>query len=225
MSARYYDTARREVLPWLPERVARMLDVGCGAGATTAIVQEARAVEWAGGVEYVEEVAVAAEARLDCVWQGDAALAPLEAEIAPASLDLVLCLDVLEHMSDPWTMVRRLSALVAPGGRLILSVPNVRHWKFLWRLFALGDFAYRDAGLLDRTHLRFFVRKTAVELATCGGLTLVAAVSAQGWRFPEPRWWLARASAGRLDELVAKQWLVVAEKPAGTVRLASKAGT
>ncbi|HEX8166590.1 MAG TPA: methyltransferase domain-containing protein [Beijerinckiaceae bacterium] len=214
MSARYYDTARREVLPWLPQKVGRMLDVGCGAGATTALVREARAVEWAGGIEYVEEVAAQAEARFDRVWRGDAALAPLEAEIAPESLHLVLCLDVLEHMSDPWTMVRRLSALVAPGGRLILSVPNVRHWKFLWRLFAAGDFAYRDAGLLDRTHLRFFVRRTAVELATCGGLRLVAAVSAQRWRFPEPRWWLARASAGRLDELIAKQWLVVAEKPA-----------
>ena len=183
-------------------------------------MREARAIEWAGGVEYVEEVAAQAEARLDRVWRGDAALAPLEAEIAPESLALVLCLDVLEHMSDPWTMVRRLSALAAPGGRLILSVPNVRHWKFLWRLFALGDFAYRDAGLLDRTHLRFFVRKTAIELATCGGLSLVAAVSAQRWRFPQPRWWLHRASAGRLDELVAKQWLVVAEKPAGPARLA-----
>jgi 2-polyprenyl-3-methyl-5-hydroxy-6-metoxy-1,4-benzoquinol methylase len=213
MSARYYDTARREVLPWLPQKVARMLDVGCGAGATTAAVREARAVEWAGGIEYVDEVAAQAEARLDRVWRGDAALAPLEAEIPAGSLDLVLCLDVLEHMSDPWTMVRRLSALVAPGGRLILSVPNVRHWKFLWRLFALGDFAYRDAGLLDRTHLRFFVRRTAVELATCGGLRLVAAVSAQRWRFLEPRWWLAGASAGRLDEIMAKQWLVTVEKP------------
>ena len=213
MSARYYDTPRREVLPWLPQKVARMLDVGCGAGATTAAVREARAVEWAGGIEYVDEVAAQAEARLDRVWRGDAALAPLEAEIPAGSLDLVLCLDVLEHMSDPWTMVRRLSALVAPGGRLILSVPNVRHWKFLWRLFALGDFAYRDAGLLDRTHLRFFVRRTAVELATCGGLRLVAAVSAQNWRFPEPRWWLAGASAGRLDEIMAKQWLVTVEKP------------
>src|SRR3712207_7698922 len=94
MSARYYDTARREVLPWLPEKVARMLDVGCGAGATTAAVREARAVEWAGGVEYVEEIAAQAEARLDRVWRGDAALAPLEAEIPAESLDLVLCLEI-----------------------------------------------------------------------------------------------------------------------------------
>jgi 2-polyprenyl-3-methyl-5-hydroxy-6-metoxy-1,4-benzoquinol methylase len=213
MSDRYYDTPRREILPWLPERVARLLDVGCGSGATTAAVKDARAVEWAGGIEFVSEVAERAEARFDRLWRGDAAQAPLEAEIPAGSLDLVLCLDVLEHMADPWAMVGRVSRLIRPGGRLILSVPNIRHWKFVWRLFARGDFAYRDAGLLDRTHLRFFVRATAVELATCGGLRLVAAVSAQAWRFPEPRWWLARASAGALDEIIAKQWLVVAEQP------------
>ena len=214
MSDRYYDTPRREILPWLPERVVRLLDIGCGSGATTAAVRDARGVEWAGGIEFVDEVAERAEAGFDRVWRGDAAQAPLEAEIPAGSLDLVLCLDVLEHMPDPWTMVRRLSRLIRPGGRLILSVPNIRHWKFVWRLIARGDFVYRDAGLLDRTHLRFFVRRTAIELATCGGLELVAATSAQGWGFPEPRWWLARLSGERLDEVMAKQWLVVAQQPA-----------
>jgi SAM-dependent methyltransferase len=209
---RYFATARTEVLPWLPERVTRMLDVGCGAGATTAAVRAVREVAWAGGIEYVEAVAEQARSVCDTVWTGDAALAPLESEITPRSLDLVLCLDVLEHMADPWTMVRRLSALIAPGGRLIVSVPNVRHWKFVWRLLARGDFHYRDAGLLDRTHLRFFVRGTAVELATCGGLALVSATSAQRWCLPDARWLLSRVSGGKLDEVVAKQWLVVAER-------------
>ena len=101
MKDRYYDTARREILPWLPEKVSRLLDVGCGSGATTTAVKEARAVAWAGGVEYVAEVADRAEARFDRVWSGDAAAAPLEAEIPARSLDLVLCLDVLEHVADP----------------------------------------------------------------------------------------------------------------------------
>ena len=214
MTTRYFATARDEILPFLPGEVRRMLDVGCGAGATTAAVRAVRDVTWAGGVEFVDEVAVEAERVCDRVWRGDAAVAPLEAEIAPESLDLILCLDVLEHMPDPWTMVRRLSRLVAPKGRLIVSVPNIRNWKFMWRLATRGDFHYREAGLLDRTHLRFFVRRTAVELATCGGLELVAAHSAQAWRFPDMRWALSRASFGGLDEVMAKQWLVVAERPA-----------
>jgi 2-polyprenyl-3-methyl-5-hydroxy-6-metoxy-1,4-benzoquinol methylase len=214
MDDRYYDRARREILPWLPRRVSRLLDIGCGTGATTAAVKEVRDVAWAGGVEHVEEIAAKAAPRFDRVWAGDAAAAPLEAEIPAASLDLVLCLDVLEHMADPWALVGRLSALIAPEGRLIVSVPNIRHWKFIWRLLAHGDFAYRDAGLLDRTHLRFFVRRTVVELATCGGLRLVAAISAQSWTPPDPRWALMRLSGGALEEVMAKQWLAVAENPA-----------
>jgi 2-polyprenyl-3-methyl-5-hydroxy-6-metoxy-1,4-benzoquinol methylase len=212
MSERYYDTARLEILPWLPPSTVRVLDVGCGTGATTAAVKETRSITWAGGIEYDASVAKQAEPLFDRLWYGDAAQADLEAEIAPGSLDLVLCLDVLEHMTDPWEMVRRLSALIRPGGRLIVSVPNIQNWKFIWRLLTRGDFHYRDAGLLDRTHLRFFVRQTAVELTTCGSLDLVTICSAHRWRFPDARWVLSSLSAGRLDSLMAKQWLVVAEK-------------
>ncbi len=212
MSERYYGTARLEILPWLPPSTVRLLDVGCGTGATTAAVKETRSIAWAGGIEFDAGVAKQAEPLFDRLWCGNAAQADLEAEIAPGSLDLVLCLDVLEHMTDPWEMVRRLSALIRPGGRLIVSVPNIQNWKFIWRLLTRGDFHYRDAGLLDRTHLRFFVRQTAVELTTCGGLDLVMICSAQRWRFPDARWMLSSLSAGGLETLMAKQWLVVAER-------------
>lgn len=211
MDERYYKTARREILPWLPQRAARLLDVGCGTGATTLLVKDERNVAWAAGIELSDEAARQATGVFDRLWRGDAAGIALEAEIAPGTLDLVLCLDVLEHMPDPWDIVRRLSPLIAPGGRLIVSVPNIRNLKFIWRLLTEGDFHYREAGLLDRTHLRFFVRSSAVELASCGGLSLVAAVPAQPWRFPDARWALSRLSIGGLDEFMAKQWLVVAE--------------
>ncbi len=210
--ADYFATVRREIFPLVPDRVSRMLDVGCGAGATTAAIRAVRDVSWAGGIEYLPEVAARAGTTFDRMWTGDAAAADLEAGIAPGSLDLVLCLDVLEHMADPWTMVKRLSALIAPGGRLIVSVPNIRNWKFIWRLIARGDFHYRDAGLLDRTHLRFFVRDTAIELATCGGLTLQTARSARIWQPPEARWLLSTLSGGAADEFLAKQWLVAADR-------------
>ena len=212
MTERYYGTARTEILPWLPGRVERVLDVGCGTGATTEAVRALRPVTWAGGIEYVGEVAAQAERVFDRVWAGDAAAALLESEIPAGSLDLILCLDVLEHMIDPWSMARRLAALLRPGGRLIISVPNIRNWKFIWRLATRGDFTYREAGLLDRTHLRFFVRSTAVELATKAALNVVAATPVQRWHFPDARWFLSRASVGRLDEILAKQWLIVAER-------------
>lgn len=208
----YFATARTEIEPWLPARVARMLDLGCGTGATTSFVKARRNVDYAAGVELMDDKAEAARSVCDRVWAGDIDAADLEAEIAPSSLDLVLALDVLEHLVDPWAVVKRLSALIAPGGRLIVSVPNVRNYRFLWGLAARGDFRYRDFGLLDRTHLRFFVRATASDLATSGGLSLVAARSVQEWRAPDWRWLASRLTGGRADELTAKQWLIVAQK-------------
>jgi 2-polyprenyl-3-methyl-5-hydroxy-6-metoxy-1,4-benzoquinol methylase len=212
MTGRYFTTARHEILPFIPAKVSRVLDLGCGTGATVALVKRERAIAWAGGVELDAGAAEAAHAHCDKVFVGDAVTQAFELEIAPGSLDLVLCLDVLEHLADPWAMVQRLSPLLAQSGRLILSVPNVRNWKFLWRLATRGDFHYRDAGVLDRTHLRFFVRDTAIELATCGGLRLVAATNAHPFVFPDARFLLTRASGGRLEALLAKQWLVVAEQ-------------
>jgi len=213
MNNSYFDTARTEIMPHLPAKMARILDLGCGTGATTGAVRKARAVAWAGGVEYMPDIAARATGNFERLWVGDAAAADLEAEIAPGSLDLALCLDVLEHMVDPWTMVKRLTALLAPGGRLIVSVPNVRNYRFIIGLITRGDFRYRDFGLLDRTHLRFFVKDTAAELATCGGLTLVSAASIQTFKPHEPRGILNALTFGRLEGFLAKQWLIVAEKP------------
>ncbi|WP_224405629.1 methyltransferase domain-containing protein [Afifella sp. IM 167] len=207
----YYGHARREILPFLPERCGRLLDVGCAAGTTTGAIRTLRQVDWAAGVELDPEAARLARQRLDRVEEGFIEEAPLEDFIAPASLDLILCLDILEHLVDPWAQVRRLSPLLAPGGRLIVSVPNIRNWKFIWRLLAKGDFHYRDAGLLDRTHLRFFTRETASELALCGGLSLVACRNATRYRPLELRRLISRATGGRAETLLAKQFIVVAE--------------
>lgn len=207
----YFDRPRREILPHLPARTARLLDVGCGAGATVALLRERGGVVWAGGIELDAAAAVRAEAHLDRVWRGDLERTAVEAEIVVGSLDLVLCLDILEHLVDPWRVVARLSPLLAPGGRLIVSVPNVRNWKFLWRLFAFGDFRYTDAGILDRTHLRFFTVETAVGLACGAGLRPIHAGSATSYARSDLRRMLIGLSGGRLEGLIAKQILVVAE--------------
>jgi 2-polyprenyl-3-methyl-5-hydroxy-6-metoxy-1,4-benzoquinol methylase len=218
MNQRYFATARTEIEPHLPARVSRMLDLGCGRGATTAFVKAKRDVAWAGGIEIVPEEGEAARAVCDRVWIGNIEQMSPESEIAPASLDLILCLDVLEHLADPWSVVKRLSPLLAPGGRLIVSVPNIRHWKFLWRLATRADFNYKDAGLLDRTHLRFFVRHTAEALATSGGLTLIHAGNAHPWPLGDGRGLLSRLTGGLPDDLMIKQFIVVAEAGAGTGR-------
>jgi len=211
MKDRYFTTARTEIAPYLPKRLERVLELGPGQGSTLAWIKQTHPDVWAYGVELFDEAAVEARHVFQEVRVGNVETLPFEQDMEPASLDLVLCLDVLEHLVDPWAVVNRLSPLLRPGGRLLVSVPNIRNWKFLWRLLTKADFHYTDAGLLDRTHLRFFVRDTAAALAKAGGLEVRGVHPARPFAFPEAKWWLTRL--GLIPEgLLAKQWIVVAER-------------
>jgi 2-polyprenyl-3-methyl-5-hydroxy-6-metoxy-1,4-benzoquinol methylase len=212
VSSRYYATARHDVLRFIKTAPEAVLEIGCGTGATMAVLAEQRKPALAIGVELDPASAAEARAVFGHVIEGAVETADFESLISPDSLDLVLCLDVLEHLVDPWTVVRRVSPLLRSGGRLVLSVPNIRNWKFIKRLLLKGDFHYTDSGLLDRTHLRFFVRQTAEALATCGGLELVASHDARAYEPFEFRNLLNHATLGATRDLVAKQWIVIAQK-------------
>lgn len=212
MTERYFSTPRHDALRYVIAPPERALEIGCGTGATMAVLQQRRKLAQAVGVELDAASAAEARSHFDTVIESTVEAADFEAVIAPASLDLVLCLDVLEHLVDPWTVVRRASPLLKPGGRLILSVPNIRNWKFIWRLLSRGDFHYRDAGLLDRTHLRFFVRETARDLSTAGGLVSVGVHDAREYSAMEFRNLLNTATLGATSTLIAKQWIAVAER-------------
>ncbi len=166
----YYDRVRREVLPLLPAAADRLLDIGCGEGATAAYLKKQGLCRWAAGVESFPEAARIAASRLDRLVEGD--VEAMDLPFDAGSIDLILCLDVLEHLVDPWATLRKVAALLAPGGTLVASIPNVRSLKVLGPLVFLGRWDYREEGILDRTHLRFFTRASAVRLIESAGLTI-----------------------------------------------------
>jgi 2-polyprenyl-3-methyl-5-hydroxy-6-metoxy-1,4-benzoquinol methylase len=104
----------------------------------------------------------------------------------PAELDhdydVLLFGDTLEHIMDPVAVLRRLATRLKPGGHLVVSVPNVANWSIRLSLLA-GRFRYTERGILDRTHVRFYTRKTLAEMIAAAGFTvteLLAAVPAPG---------------------------------------------
>ena len=74
--------------------------------------------------------------------------------------DLVICGDVLEHVFDPWQVLKNVRELLKRDGMIICSIPNFREFQTMRKIFFGGDFAYNpEGGILDRTHVRFFCKK------------------------------------------------------------------
>lgn len=167
----YHDHIRSDVFDMVPRAAGRVLDLGGGIGATGAALKQAHGATFVAVADLVADrsargVDVAVSGNLeDPVF-----LRKVLNEQGP--FDTILCLDVLEHLRDPWSVVDELRNGLNPGGVIVASIPNVSHYSLLFPLLFRGKFELHDAGILDRTHLRWFTRKTAIELMTRPGLKL-----------------------------------------------------
>ncbi len=126
--------------------------------------------------------------------------------------DCVVFNDVLEHTADPWAVLRKTRALLTPDAAIVVSIPNVRHVSVLVPLIAGGRWDYEDWGILDRTHLRFFTRATAVELLQSTGYTVKRVMPL---RWPDTGGGglvslAKRMLRGRFDDFLAEQYALVA---------------
>ena len=159
----YFNHTRFDILPALPTACGRVLEIGCGAGATLAWLRKRPGTTHTTGVEIFPDAAQRAVEHLDEVHCLD-----FERQSAPdhwVPFDTILCLDVLEHMVDPWCVLNRLVTYhLRPGGILIVTLPNVRHHTVVLPLLLRGRWEYQEAGIMDRTHLRFFSRASALAL-------------------------------------------------------------
>jgi SAM-dependent methyltransferase len=211
--AAYYDQDRPEVAALVPTRCRRILEIGCGTGQLGRLLK-ARG-HHVTGIELLSATAHEARRWLDAVVTAD-----VEAGLpfAPASFDCVVLADVLEHLVDPWRVLREVAALLTEDGCVVASVPNVQNLDVLWRL-ARGRWDYRERGILDRGHLRFFTLATLRSLFAQARLELFHV----GHRYRRSLWrgllcWL---TAGRARAFFTRQYLLVAQaareagRPAG----------
>ena len=135
-----------------------VLDLGCGSGALGQHLAETRSCT-SDGVTLSEAEAVHARPHYRRVVVDNLETCDLTATFAGQRYDFIVCADVLEHLSRPERVLDACRALLAPGGKLLISVPNAAYSGLLAELMQ-GEFRYRDEGLLDRTHLRFFTRRS-----------------------------------------------------------------
>jgi 2-polyprenyl-3-methyl-5-hydroxy-6-metoxy-1,4-benzoquinol methylase len=155
---------------------SRVFDVGCYTGGLAASLTAAGHTVI--GLEKDPEAARIAERLGVSVRCGD-----IEDPAWMASLDLeadaILLLDVLEHLRDPGLFLRQIRPLLHQGGRLLVTGPNVAYWG-LRKSLLFGKWEYGDAGLMDRTHLRFFTRSTWITMLEDTGYRVVAVEPVDG---------------------------------------------
>lgn len=165
-----YENDRPDVRALVPPSARRVLDLGCSSGAVGAALKAASGCEVV-GVEFDPLLATDARERLDTVVEGD--LEDPAILDGRGAFDVILCADVLEHLRDPEGVLGRAVEHLAPGGIVVVSLPNVRYWETFWQLGAKGTFPRRSEGIFDRTHLRWFTLRDAYGLLDGAGLEVV----------------------------------------------------
>ncbi len=161
-SPEYYMNTRRELVEMIdhPKNSSiDVLEIGAGLGSTLARVQYLYPNAMVHGLEIVEKVADFASKYVDMRCCNIETFCFGKDE----KYDYVICGDVLEHLVDPYSVVNKIREVLKPGGCIIASIPNILNADVIYELLH-GNFTYQDAGILDRTHLRFFTQNEVVKL-------------------------------------------------------------
>lgn len=205
----YYNCRRGEMLRFVPQNVTRVLEIGCGTGEFGKILKSQRNVEvW--GIELSKEIAEVTKGKLDNVIVGD-----IESDNIPLPSEYFDCIvfnDVLEHLKYPWIVLRKLRDNLKHYGWIISSIPNVRYYENIKELLIRKEWQYVDAGILDKTHLRFFTINSIKDMFKECGYHVIKIEGINGGKFPWKFGFLNLILLNALDDMRFLQFACVAQK-------------
>lgn len=164
----YFDLKRPEILALIPTTAQTVLDLGCGTGALGKALKERQPCHVT-GIELNKEASNVAGENLDYVIADN--LNRYDPILKPQKYDCIILADILEHLIQPWEVLKKFAQVLEQNGTLIASIPNIAHPWIISQL-QKGLFRYEQAGLLDITHLRFFTKTTIGQLFYKAGLKI-----------------------------------------------------
>jgi 2-polyprenyl-3-methyl-5-hydroxy-6-metoxy-1,4-benzoquinol methylase len=157
----YFSLERQLFKNAVTESNLKILDIGCGTGILGAYFKKKQNCT-VYGVEINETAYKEALLNLDSVIKGNIELIDLPFE--KSSFDIIIMGDVLEHLINTISSLKKLHFFLKENGRILISVPNVRHWKIMLKLLFQDSWKYEPSGILDYTHMRFFTKKSLLAL-------------------------------------------------------------
>ena len=165
------DYFNADLLALVPVDATRVVEVGCGSGAMAREYRKRNPACQYVGIEIDPVYADASRFYCDEVLVGS--IESLSDEVFKTLFPSSCWIfgDVLEHLYDPWGTLKRVRRSLGDSGCVVACIPNAQHWS-VQGLLSVGDFRYQDAGLLDRTHIRWFTRKTIIDLFSSSGFEI-----------------------------------------------------
>ncbi|WP_295053507.1 class I SAM-dependent methyltransferase [Sulfuricurvum sp.] len=212
----YQQLPRKELLDLIPQanRKGNVLEIGAGGGETLLYAKEHGFANKIYGVELckIENSNQNSELFSNFIIDNiETAILPFE----NSQFDVIICGDILEHLVTPEKTLESLKKYLKSEGVIIASIPNIREFKTMKKIFFEGDFKYSDSGILDKTHLRFFCKKNIISLFENQNFNILKIVSSnqgQAMRY------LKRLRIFKLflqiffEEFVTIRYFILAEK-------------
>lgn len=190
----YFSNVRWNIIDLIPEGNHRILDIGCGDGGTLKKLKELGKANKIFGVELNEDIAKKLSQDLDEIVIGD--VESIEPTFNENYFDYILFGDSLEHLINPYNVLNKYEKLLKDNGFIIASIPNIKYFSILLRLVIFDEFKYADAGILDRSHLRFFTKKEIKRMFQNANLKIV---------YIEPNlWWPIKIIDNRIFNIFSK---------------------
>jgi len=202
----YYQKDRQEIAEYISVGDNCVLDVGCGEASFGNLLKVSGKAKYVVGIEKNREIASKAKKKIDEIVIGN-----IEEIIIPepyGKYDYIVANDVLEHLVDPWNAIKSLRNSLKDNGVMVFSVPNIRNWTVLLPLLVYGKWEYKEHGILDSTHLRFFTKDSCREIVKKLNLKLLS-IDPAGSRIARKFNYL---KLNMLEELTALQYVVVCKK-------------
>ena len=163
----YHNGVRADVVHLLPTHYSKILEIGGGDGAFRQCLKNTNEY-W--GIEPYEPAANIAKTVLDKVLVGT--YDEVSSSLPDNYFDLVLCFDVMEHMAYPELFLQSVKGKMTSNGFIVASIPNIRYIFALKEILIDKDWRYRERGIFDNTHLRFFTKKSAIRLLENNGFNI-----------------------------------------------------
>lgn len=206
----YFAGVRRDMVKRLPDNpAARILEIGCGHGGTGELaLREGKCCEYV-GVEISEAAAQVARQKLSAIVVGN--VETIDLPWPDEYFDAVVISEVLEHLIDPWRVMRRLRPKLRMGGQVMASSPNIAQYRVI-RSLLRGDWVLADRGVFDRTHLRWFTPKAYCNMFSDAGYAVdeIGPVVSFSWRARL----FSLMTRRRFDHILMRQIMVVAHRNA-----------